>query len=306
MPAKRKPARRTAPARRRKPVSRARPSKSVKVPRSGPIHARIGAWMALKAADQIVTHKDTVRSRQDAAILRATHEGCTKCKGNGQIFTKGKDGSFSGSKPCPAKPTKTKVSKWAIYKSSRFGSAKKTGLVGCSCPCGWKQKPRFRDAKEATKALRTHETAKHGGKSVGGAWYAQATEAAIQVAPDNSQKKAAPKRRPPGKKATATKKPPGVSDHEIHRPPSPYDPNDPSMEHRRKPVSGDPDEKNQHSGLSDHEWITQDKNRKAMPGECTKCFGSTYRFALNADAATDYDRQVVIRCTSCTGGRVAA
>jgi hypothetical protein len=139
--------------------------------------------MALKAADQIVTHKDTVRSRQDAAILRATHEGCTKCGGNGQIFTKGKDGSFSGSKPCPAKPTKTKVSKWAVYKNSRFGSAKKTGLVGCSCPCGWKQKPRFRDAKEATKVLRTHEKAKHGGKTVGGAWYAQ-TAAAPTTAPE--------------------------------------------------------------------------------------------------------------------------
>ncbi|MGW0905003.1 hypothetical protein [Streptomyces sp. NPDC002853] len=308
MPAKRKPARRTTTSRARSTATRRRTTTTrkktttrVRVPRSGPIHARLGAWMALKAADQIVTHKDTVRARQDAAILRATHEGCTKCGGNGQIFTKGKDGSFTGSKPCPASPTKKKVSKWAIYKSSRFGEAKKTGLVGCSCPCGWKQKPRFRDAKEATKALRTHEKAKHGGKTVGGAWYAQASEAAIQVAPVTIQKKkAAPKGRPPAKS------PRDISDHEIHRPPSPYDPNDPLMEHRRKPVSSDPDEKNQHSGLTDHEWVTQDKDRKAMPGECPKCFGTTYRFVLNADATTDYDRQVVIRCGSCTGGRVAA
>jgi hypothetical protein len=128
------------------------------------------------------THSDTVRSRKDAAILRATHQGCPTCHGNGQIFTKGKNGSFTGSKRCPAKPTKQRVSKWAVYKASRFGADKNTGLVGWACPCGKKEKPRYRDAKEATKALRTHERQKHGGKSVGGAWYAQANEAAAQPA----------------------------------------------------------------------------------------------------------------------------
>jgi hypothetical protein len=133
--------------------------------------------MALFAVSHLDAHKDTVLSRKNAAILRATHEGCPKCKGNGQIFTKGKDGSFTGSKPCPAKPTKQKVSKWAVYKASRFGPDKNTGLVGWACPCGKKEKPRFRDAKAATAALRTHEKKKHGGQAVGGALYAQATDA---------------------------------------------------------------------------------------------------------------------------------
>lgn len=173
-------ARKRTAARRRKTISRTKPSKRIKVPRSGPLHARIGAWMALRIADQVVTHQDIVRTRKDAAILRATHEGCPKCGGNGQIFTKGKDGSFTGSKPCPASPTKTKVSRWQINKAARFGADKASGLVGWSCPCGKKEKPRFRGAKEATKALRTHEKAKHGGKSVGGTWYAQVPQ---QTAP---------------------------------------------------------------------------------------------------------------------------
>ncbi|GGM06116.1 hypothetical protein GCM10010099_22820 [Streptomyces cinereus] len=193
MPAKRTPARRTAPARRRKPSARKHPARRVKIPRTGPIHARIGAKMVLFAVSHLDDHGDVVRSRKDAAILRATHEGCPKCKGNGQIFTKGKDGSFTGSKPCPAKPTKTKVSKWAVYKASRFGAGKRTGLVGWSCPCGKKEKPRFRDAKEATKALRTHEKNKHGGKSVGGTWYAQAA-AGSEPAPATTAKPSTPEK----------------------------------------------------------------------------------------------------------------
>lgn len=178
MPAKRTPARRTAPARRRTPAARTtarkHPARRVKIPRSGPLHARAASWLVLRVVVPMVdTRSDVVRSRKDAAILRATHEGCTTCHGNGQIFTKGKDGSFTGSKPCPAKPTKQKVSKLAVWKSSRFGADKNTGLVGVSCPCGWKQKPRYRDAKEATKALRNHEKQRHGGKSVGGTWYGQ-------------------------------------------------------------------------------------------------------------------------------------
>ncbi|MCX4232044.1 hypothetical protein [Streptomyces ortus] len=189
-PAKRKPARRTTAPKRRRTSARKHPARRVKIPRGGPIHARIGARMVLFAVSHLDTHGDTVRSRKDAAILRRTHKGCPTCKGNGQIFTKGKDGSFTGSKPCPAKPTQQKVSKWAVYKASRFGADKRTGLVGWTCPCGKKEKPRFRDAREATKALRAHEKQKHGGKSVGGAWYAQQTAAAA-LAP--SQPTPAPK-----------------------------------------------------------------------------------------------------------------
>jgi hypothetical protein len=138
--------------------------------------------MALRVVTRFADHHDVVRSRKDAAILRATHEGCPKCHGNGQIFTKGKDGSFTGSKPCPAPPTKTSVSRWEINKAARLND-KRTGLVGWACPCGKKEKPRYRDAKEATKALRTHERQKHGGKTVGGAWYAQTTTATPQAGP---------------------------------------------------------------------------------------------------------------------------
>jgi hypothetical protein len=179
MSAKSSTARKRATARRRKPVH---PAKRVKIPKGGPVHARLAGKLMLHVAAHLDTHGDTVRSRKDAAILRATHQGCPKCKGNGQIFTKGKDGSFTGSKPCPAKPTTQKVSRWEIYKASRFGADKNTGLVGWACPCGKKEKPRYRDAKEATKALRTHERQKHGGKTVGGAWYAQANEAAAKPA----------------------------------------------------------------------------------------------------------------------------
>jgi hypothetical protein len=182
MPAKRKPARRKATSRarattprRRTTTTRKKSTSRVRVPRKGPLHAQLGARVAIFAVKRLETREETIRSRKDAAILRATHEGCAKCGGNGQIFTKGKDGSFTGSKPCPATPTKAKVSKWAVYKASRFGADKRSGLVGCSCPCGWKQKPKFRDAKEATKALRAHEKQKHGSKTVGGTWYAQTT-----------------------------------------------------------------------------------------------------------------------------------
>jgi len=192
MPAKRQPARRSAgratPARRRKPSARKHPASRVKMPRGGPLHAQIAGRMVLFAVSKLDTHGDTVRSRKDAAILRATHQGCTTCKGNGQIFTKGKDGSFTGSKPCPAKPTKERVSRWDVYKASRFGADKNTGLVGWACPCGKKEKPRYRDAKAATAALRTHERQKHGGTTVGGAWYAQTAAGA----PAPAQQPAAP------------------------------------------------------------------------------------------------------------------
>lgn len=174
MPAKTPTPTRKPAARRRKPVPRARIGKGLKVPKTVPLHARLGMRMALIAASQMDAHKATVMSRKDAAILRMTHEGCPTCKGNGQIFTKGKDGSFTGSRPCPAKPAKAKASRVKVAFAARFSPDKRTGLVGWACPCGKKDKPRFRDAKEATKALREHEKKRHGGKSVGGAWYGQA------------------------------------------------------------------------------------------------------------------------------------
>jgi uncharacterized protein (DUF983 family) len=173
MPVKSSTARKRTAARRRKP---AHPASRVKIPKGGPPHVRIATWAVLRIGLRFAEHRDVIRSRKDAAILRATHEGCPTCKGNGQIFTKGKDGTFTGSKPCPAKPTRTTVSRWEINKAARMGADKSTGLIGWSCPCGKKEKPRYRDAKEATKALRTHERQKHGGKTVGGTWYAQATE----------------------------------------------------------------------------------------------------------------------------------
>lgn len=187
MPAKTSTARKRSAARRKKAVSRARVGKGVTVPRDVPLFARLGMRVALVAAKQMDDHKSVVMSRKDAAILRLTHEGCTTCKGNGQLFTKGKDGSFTGSKPCPAKPTKAKAGRVKVAMAARFSPDKRTGLVGWTCPCGKKEKPKFRDAREATKALRAHEKQKHGGKTVGGAWYGQAAEAEVADAPAKPQ-----------------------------------------------------------------------------------------------------------------------
>lgn len=196
MPAKRTPARRKPAARRRSTTrtrARRHPARRVKIPRGGPLHARLSTWLVLRViVPALDTRRDDVRSRRDAAILRATHEGCPTCHGNGQIFTKSKkDGSFTGSKPCPARPTKHKVSRWEINKAARFSGDRRTGLVGWTCPCGKKAKPRYRDAKMATAALRTHEKQAHGGKSVGGTWYAQQTEtAALAPSPPTPAPKA--------------------------------------------------------------------------------------------------------------------
>jgi len=193
-PAKRPAARRKAPARRRTTATATRrrhPVRRVKIPRRGPLHARLGTWLVLRVIVPMVdTRRDEIRSRKDAAIERLSHEGCKTCGGQGQITIRGKNGEFRGSKSCTDTPSKRKVSKWAVQKEARFGANKRTGLVGWSCPCGKKERPRYRDAKLATKALRAHEKQKHGGKSVGGTWYAQQT-AASAVAP--SQPAPAPK-----------------------------------------------------------------------------------------------------------------
>ena len=173
MAARKPAARKRTTTARRKPVKR---TASIPKPRTKKRSEKLAVWLATTMAKQAEKHTQTVMSRKDAAILRMTHEGCPKCHGNGQIFTKGKDGSFTGSKPCPAKPTKAKAGRMRVAIAARFGADKNTGLVGWTCPCGTKEKPRYRDAKEATKALRTHERKKHGGKTVGGAWYGQVTE----------------------------------------------------------------------------------------------------------------------------------
>ncbi|HCA85752.1 MAG TPA: hypothetical protein DEQ61_09790 [Streptomyces sp.] len=169
--ATKKPARRrTAASSRRKPG----PRKSVaRKPRRGGFWQRRATDLAWFVAQQGEKHTTTVQSRKDAAILRATHQGCQRCGGNGQIFTKGKDGSFTGSKPCPAKPQTMKVSRLKVAAAARFGQDKRSGLCGWKCPCGKSEKPRYRDAKTATTALRTHERKTHGGAGVGGSWYAQ-------------------------------------------------------------------------------------------------------------------------------------
>lgn len=137
---------------------------------------RLAAWLARHIARHAKAHRHSVRSRKDTAILRATHAGCGTCNGTGTIFTKDKHGTFNGSKRCPAKPTVTKVSKAQVHAAARFGPDKRSGLIGWTCPCGKREKARFRDAKTATAALREHERKKHGGHSVGGAWYAQMPE----------------------------------------------------------------------------------------------------------------------------------
>ncbi|WP_344491991.1 hypothetical protein [Streptomyces enissocaesilis] len=181
MAAKQPTTRKKTTTTRRKTVKR---TSTVRKPRATTRGQKLAIWAATKIGEQAEKHGQTVMSRKDAAILRMTHEGCPRCKGNGQIFTKGKDGSFTGSKPCPAKPTRAKAGRMRVAIAARFGADRDTGLVGWTCPCGTKEKPRYRDAKTATAALRTHERKKHGGKSVGGAWYGQV--------PENAQPTTAP------------------------------------------------------------------------------------------------------------------
>ncbi|MFE3657258.1 hypothetical protein [Streptomyces sp. NPDC059165] len=188
----RKPAARkkTTPA-RRKPAKRATSARKPAARRAG---KKASTWLAVKLGEQAKKHSQTATSRRNAAIIRLSHEGCPKCHGNGQIAIHKKDGSFAGSKPCPAKPTKQKVSRLRVALASRFGTDKNSGLIGCTCPCGWTDKPRYRDPKQATKALRTHERRKHGGQTVGGGLAYQA--------PATTPQKPAPKPEPVSKVAT--------------------------------------------------------------------------------------------------------
>lgn len=179
MPAQKRPTARKRTAARRKKTTTARTR--TRTPKTGSPLQRLGAWAAIRVAEHHERHTATTMSRKDAAILRLTHQGCQTCHGNGQIFTKGKDGAFTGSKPCPAKPKTQKVSRFKVAMAARFATDRSAGLIGWTCPCGSKEKPRYRDAKLATKALRAHEAKRHGGQTVGGAWYAEVTEqAALQ------------------------------------------------------------------------------------------------------------------------------
>lgn len=197
-----KPTARKRTAAKRKKIA---PRKSqVRKPARGGLMQRALLATAMKVGEYHEKHGQTVVSRKDAAILRYTHEGCPRCKGNGQIFTQGKDGGFTGSKPCPAKPTKARASRLRVAISARFSADRSTGLLGWTCPCGTKEKPKFRDAKLATAALRTHERNKHGGKGVGGRWYAQVTEGQPAAGPAPKQAPAVTKADTSGTQLTDT------------------------------------------------------------------------------------------------------
>lgn len=238
-----------------------RPAARTPVTRRPPRHnsrgQRIAAWFANWLARHAAKHRDHARTRRDAAILRQTHANCQVCHGTGTIFTKGKDGAFTGSKPCHAKPATISVSKTRVAIASRVGVDKHSGLIGWTCPCGKKEKPRYRDAKTATAALRTHERQKHGGVTVGGTWYAQLPEGTQPAAVTaTSSPKPKPKREPVSKKVTD-------------------------------------------SGMSDQEWILQNKqltqSTAEKRGACWKCAGQArIFFALGGE-------QSVAVCEECNG-----
>ena len=177
------------PATRKKPTAKRPAARSNATRRPArhrdPLH-RLAAWCGRLLAHHAARHTAAVRSRKDAAILRATHAGCNTCHGTGTLYTKDKQGRLSGSKPCPEKPTTVKISRVKIHAAARVGVDKHSGLIGWTCPCGAKEKPRHRDSKAATAALRTHERQKHGGTTVGGAWYAQLPEGAAPAKPVTS------------------------------------------------------------------------------------------------------------------------
>ena len=141
--------------------------------RSKKLTARIARRAGTWAARAHARRKADRGARRDAAILRNTHAGCDKCDGTGRITQRKKDGSYAGSKSCPAKPRKTKVSRTKVAIESRYGQDKRSGLHGWSCPCGKKSKPHCRTPQIAISELRQHEKKKHAGESVGGAWYLQ-------------------------------------------------------------------------------------------------------------------------------------
>lgn len=179
MPAKKRPTARRKPVKRtparRKPTA----GKRLTIrPRGRSLPEKAAVWVAHFIARQASARQATVRTRKDAAILRVTHAGCPKCHGTGTIATHDKDGQFTGSKSCNAKPSQVRVSRAAVARQARFGVDKRSGLIGWRCPCGGGEKPRYRDAKTASAAIKTHERKRHAGATIGGAWYLQLPEAA--------------------------------------------------------------------------------------------------------------------------------
>lgn len=163
---------------RRTTATKARRAPVTRKPRRGGIGRRLAISMGSFAARQSKKHQAVKRSRRDAAILRATHAGCSKCGGAGVIYKRKKDGSYAGSKTCPAKPQTLKPSRVQVAVTSRFGPDKTSGLCGWRCPCRKSEKPRYRNSREATAALRAHEKKRHGGQSIGGTWFLQVPAAA--------------------------------------------------------------------------------------------------------------------------------
>jgi hypothetical protein len=179
MPAKKRPTPRRKPVKRT--PARRKPSAGKRLavrPHGRTFPERMAVWLALFIARQAEGHRATVRTRKDAAILRTTHAGCAKCHGTGTIATHDKKGLLTGSKSCDAKPSQVKVSRAVVARQARFGPDKRSGLMGWKCPCGKGEKPRYRDAKTASAALKAHERKIHGGATIGGAWYMQLPETA--------------------------------------------------------------------------------------------------------------------------------
>ncbi|MBB1252922.1 hypothetical protein H3146_06010 [Streptomyces sp. OF3] len=157
------------PARKKNPARPAKRRSTAKTSLTGRLARRTGAWAARTHARRRADR----RARTDAAILRRTHAGCTTCGGLGVIHKRKKDGSFAGSKSCPAKPAVTKVSRIKTAAEARYGQDRRSGLHGWSCPCGKRARPQWRTAKDATRELRVHEKRRHDGQSIGGTWYVQ-------------------------------------------------------------------------------------------------------------------------------------
>jgi hypothetical protein len=145
--------------------------------------------------------KRELAARKDVAVLRTTHAGCPDCHGTGTVYTQAKDGSFNGSKPCKTKPSNIRVSRWQITKEARFGRNKSLGLYGWHCPCGKKEKAKYRSSGDAQKAITVHEKRTHAAHTIGATWFREG--------PDTPAPLLAPATPPVAKPAPAKKTTPG-------------------------------------------------------------------------------------------------
>ena len=139
---------------------------------------------AINVKNRHSRRRNEQRARRDAAVLRATHSGCTTCNGLGQITIRGKNGEFKGSKTCPATPATLNTSHAITLRAAaRFSTDRNVGLWGWTCPCGAKGKPRCRTAKDADRQLTTHNRKEHGGTSLGGTVHQQTAAPPRQAPP---------------------------------------------------------------------------------------------------------------------------